>query len=90
MNICTEVCSEQMLSYTKIAILFYNTNLTGSRWRNFQCVTMMMIFTNDTNIFSILPYINWYLHEYNATKSTAEIFILSICNQIKTCLVNLN
>ena len=44
-----------MLSYTKVVILCYSSNLTGSR---FQFVIMVMIFRDDRNIFSILSYIS--------------------------------
>ena len=56
----------------KIAILYYNTNFTGSKQRNVQRVITMMIFRDDRKIFSISSYNNWHLHENNATKSFAE------------------
>ena len=50
------------------------------------------LFLNRTNgtkphktsqeIFSILSYINRYLHQYNATKSIAEFFTIDTCNQL--------
>ena len=66
----------------KIAILYYNTNFTGSKQRNVQRVIMMMIFRDDRKIFSISSYINWHLHEDNATKSFAESFLLDNCDQL--------
>ena len=66
----------------KIAILYYNTNFTGSKQRNVQRVIMMMIFRDDRKIFSISSYINWHLHEDNATKSFAESFLLDNCDQV--------
>ena len=69
-------------SIQKIAILYYNTNFTGSKQRNVQRVIMMMIFRDDRKIFSISSYINWHLHEDNATKSFAESFLLDNCDQV--------
>ena len=69
-------------STQKIAILYYNTNFTGSKQRNVQRVIMMMIFRDDRKIFSISSYINWHLHEDNATKSFAESFLLDNCDQV--------
>ena len=66
----------------KIAILYYNTNFTGSKQRNVQRVITMMIFRDDRKIFSISSYINWHLHEDNATKSFAESFLLDNCDQV--------
>ena len=69
-------------SIQKIAILYYNTNFTGSKQRNVQRVIMMMIFRDDRKIFSISSYINWHLHEDNATESFAESFLLDNCDQV--------
>ena len=69
-------------SIQKIAILYYNTNFTGSKQRNVQRVIMMMIFRDDRKVFSISSYINWHLHEDNATKSFAESFLLDNCDQV--------
>ena len=69
-------------SIQKIAILYYNTNFTGSKQRNVQRVIMIMIFRDDRKIFSISSYINWHLHEDNATKSFAESFLLDNCDQV--------
>ena len=42
----------------------------------------MMTVRDDRKIFSILSYIDWYLHEYNTTKHVAKIFALDIYNQL--------
>ena len=44
-----------MISDAKRALLCQNTNLTGSKWYNLQCTIMMMKFSDDRKIFSILP-----------------------------------
>ena len=74
MNICIELYSQWMLSYTKIAMLCYNSNFLKK--------LMMAIFRDDRMVIAILSYINWYLHKYNATWSIAEIFTVDIFNQL--------
>ena len=44
---CIEVYTPYILSYAKVALLCYNTNLTGS----FQCTVMMVTFRDNKNTY---------------------------------------
>lgn len=44
MNICIKVYRQWMLLYRKEALLCYNTNITSSRWGDFQRLIMMLMY----------------------------------------------
>lgn len=44
------------------------------------------IFRDERKIFSVLSYTYWHLHECNATKSIAEIYVFHTCAQLPILL----